>query len=72
MMLEKNLEDEELMALILKGCATDFYFAHRIYFYLKSLSTDNNSQSIASVEEFLTHNLVQRMQIYQNSRLSGL
>lgn len=38
LVLEKNIDDEELINLILGGCSTHFYFAHRVYFYLKSLS----------------------------------
>lgn len=57
---------------MLNGCSTDFFFAHRIYFYLKSLSTDFNKKSIPIVVDFLNDKLVEKMMIYQHSKLSGI
>ena len=44
MVIEQNLLDTELAELVLKGCTTDFYFAHRVYFYLKSLTHDHRGE----------------------------
>jgi hypothetical protein len=49
MVIEKNLTDEELVTFVLKGCTTDFYFAHRVYFYLNSLSVDHTHEKISNV-----------------------
>ena len=41
LVLERNMDDKMLIELIINGCTTDFYFAHRVYFYLKSLSINH-------------------------------
>jgi hypothetical protein len=64
MVLEQNLIDAELVAFILKGCSTDFFFAHRVYFYLKSLSMDHMSQKIVKVCDFLNGAFIKHMKIY--------
>lgn len=72
MVIEKNLADEELIAFIIQGCATDFYFAHRVYFYLNSLSEDHMHRRISNVWEFLNDSFLARMDIYSQCRLSGI
>ena len=72
LVLEKNLDDEELINLILGGCSTHFYFAHRVYFYLQSLTMDKENQVIASVCQFLEEKFVVHMNMYKHSKLSGI
>jgi hypothetical protein len=72
MVMEKDLTDEELVTFILKGCTTDFYFAHRVYFYLKSLSVDHTSQRISKVWDFLNEKFIDKMKIYERCKLSGM
>lgn len=72
MVIEKNLVDEELISFVIQGCLTDFYFAHRVYFYLTSLSQDSESRPISNVCQFLNDTFLEKMGIYSNARLSGV
>lgn len=72
MVIEKNLADEELTNFIIQACLTDFYFAHRVYFYLNSLTEDHLSRKIGNVWQFLNNRFMQQMQIYSPHRLSGI
>lgn len=72
MVIEKNLADEELNNFIIQACITDFYFAHRVFFYLNSLSEDHLSRKIGHVWEFLNTRFMEKMAIYSNCRLSGI
>jgi hypothetical protein len=72
MVIEKNLADRELIDFIVQGCLTDFYFAHRVYFYLNSLSQDSENMRISNVWEFLNNGFLEKMAIYSRCRLSGM
>ena len=72
MVIEKNLSDQELVSFILKGCVTDFYFAHRVYFYLKSLSEDHLGQKISNVYDFINNLFMEKMDIYTKCKLTGV
>ena len=54
------------------GCTTHFYFAHRVYFYLKSLSEDRWGKDIASVCQFLQDRFIIHMNMYKDAKLSGI
>ena len=72
MVIEKNLADRELIDFIVQGCLTDFYFAHRVYFYLNSLSQDSENMRISNVWDFLNDEFLGKMAIYSQCRLSGM
>jgi hypothetical protein len=72
MVIEKNLADEELTNFIIQACITDFYFAHRVYFYLNSLTEDHLGSRIDNVYQFLNSRFLQHMHIYSQANLSGI
>lgn len=50
---------------------TDFYFAHSVYFYLESLSKNEEGLLVSSVVNFIDSTFLPKMKIYERSHLSG-
>jgi phosphatidylinositol 4-kinase len=64
LVIEKNLEDNLLLQFLINGCTTDFYFAHRVYFYLNSLSANHQNEKINNVCDFISSEFIDKMRIY--------
>jgi hypothetical protein len=66
-----DLEDDDLVEFIMRGCELHYLFSHSCYFYLNSISKVGDID-IPEIQSFIEDLFLPKMDIYKDSKLCGL